>query len=127
GVGATVVFVDYINAPDAKYPTQQEQAYASMVYAVEHAAELRVDASRLAVVGDSVGGHMAAVLTLMAKARGGPAIRYQVLFYPVLDFATDNASYREFADGPWLTEANMRWMFDLEGLTGETDGTPWPA
>lgn len=127
GVGAAVVFVDYINAPTAKYPTQQEQAYASMVHAVEHAAELSVDPSRLAIVGDSVGGHMAAVVTLLAKARGGPKIRYQVLFYPVVDYAADNASYREFADGPWLTAETMKWMFDLEGLDGrETDPVTWP-
>jgi acetyl esterase len=128
GVGATLVFVDYINAPEAKYPTQQEQAYASMLYAVEHAKELRVDPDRLAVVGDSVGGHMTAVVTLMAKARGGPMIRYQVLFYPLLDFAKDNESYRQFADGPGLTKATMLWMFDLEGLDGrETDPFTWPG
>src|SRR5690349_10154089 len=72
GVGATVIFVDYINAPDAQYPTQQEQAYASLLYTVEHAKELRIDPSRLALVGDSVGGHMAALLTIMAKQRKGP-------------------------------------------------------
>jgi acetyl esterase len=127
GVGAAVVFVDYVNAPEAKYPTQQEQAYASMVYAVEHADELNVDPSRLAIVGDSVGGHMAAVVTLMAKQRKGPRIRFQVLFYPVTNFAADTPSYRKFADGPWLPAATMRWMFDLEGLTGEeTDPTTWP-
>src|SRR5262245_52506431 len=69
GVGATVIFVDYVNAPEAKYPTQQEQAYASLLYTVEHADELRVDPTRLAIVGDSVGGHMAAIVTLMAKRR----------------------------------------------------------
>jgi acetyl esterase len=67
GVGATVIFVDYLNAPEAKYPTQQEQAYASLLYTVEHADELRVDPSRLAIVGDSVGGHMAAIVTLMGS------------------------------------------------------------
>jgi acetyl esterase len=128
GVGAAVVFVDYVNAPEAKYPTQQEQAYASMVYAVEHAEELHVDPSRLAIVGDSVGGHMAAVVTLMAKQRKGPPIRYQVLFYPVVDFAADTPSYRKFANGPWLTAATMKWMFDLEGLDGtEKDITTWPV
>lgn len=127
GTGAAIVFVDYINAPDAKYPTQQEQAYAAMVYAVEHADELRVDPSRLAIVGDSVGGHMAAVVTLMAKARGGPAIRYQVLFYPLTDYFSTNDSYKRFADGPWLTAANIKWMFDNEGLNGnETDPFAWP-
>lgn len=119
GVNATVVFVDYINSPAAKYPTQNEQAYASLLYAVEHARELRIDPDRVAIVGDSVGGNMAAVLTLMAKERSGPRLRFQVLFYPVTDYRTDNASYRKFADGPWLTAQSMQWMFDLMGYTGE--------
>ena len=128
GVGAAVVFVDYINAPEAKYPTQQEQAYASLLYTVEHAAELRVDPARLAIMGDSVGGHMAAVVTLMAKKRGGPKIRFQVLFYPVVDYISDNDSYRQFADGPWLTAASARWFCEQEGLTGnERDGLAWPG
>lgn len=127
GVGATVIFVDYVNAPEAKYPTQQEQAYASLLYTVEHAAELRVDPSRLAIMGDSVGGHMAAIVTLMAKRRNGPTIRFQVLLYPVTDYISDNDSYRTFADGPWLTAASARWFCDQEGLTGnETDGLAWP-
>ena len=72
GIHACVVFVDYVNSPEAKYPTQNEQAYASMQYVVDHAGELNVDASRLAIVGDSVGGNMTAAVTLMAKERGGP-------------------------------------------------------
>jgi len=128
GVGASVVFVDYINSPEAKYPTQQEQAYASLLYAVENAAALCVDPARLAIVGDSVGGHMAAMVTLMAKNRGGPKISFQVLFYPLVDYLSKNDSYEKFADGPWLTAGNMKWMFDLEGLTGkETDPITWPG
>src|SRR5262245_12275770 len=127
GVGATVIFVDYVNAPAAKYPTQQEQAYASLLYTVEHAGELRVDPSRLAIMGDSVGGHMAAVVTLMSKRRRGPKMRFQVLFYPVVDYVSDNDSYRTFADGPWLTAASAKWFYEQEGLTGnETDGIAWP-
>ncbi len=126
GVGAAVVFVDYINAPEAKHPTQIEQSYASLKYLVEHASELKVDPQRLAIVGDSVGGAMAAAVTLLAKQRGGPKFRTQVLFYPVTDFATDNASYREFADGPWLTEATMRWMFEAQGLDGSEDHIAYP-
>jgi len=128
GVGATVIFVDYVNAPEGKYPVQQEQAYASLLYTVEHAAELRVDPSRLAIVGDSVGGHMAALVTLMAKKRGGPKIRFQVLFYPVTNAISDNDSYRKFANGPWLTADSARFFFDQEGLTGkETDAWPLRA
>jgi acetyl esterase len=128
GVRASVVFPDYINSPQAKWPTQQEQAYAALLYAVEHAKELSLDPSRIAVAGDSVGGHMAAAVTLMAKQRNGPAIRYQALFYPVVDYVSKDASYRKFADGPWLTAKTMQWMFDLEGLTGkETDLSAWPG
>jgi acetyl esterase len=125
GVGATVIFVDYVNAPEAKYPIQQEQAYASLLYTVEHASELRVDPSRLAIVGDSVGGHMAALVTLMAKQRGGPKIRFQVLFYPVTDSISENDSYRRFANGPWLTAESARFFFDQEGLTGD-EPEAWP-
>ena len=128
GVGATVIFVDYVNAPEAKYPTQQEQAYASLLYTVEHADELRVDPSRLAIVGDSVGGHMAALVTLMAKRRKGPKIRFQVLFYPVVDAISENDSYRMFSNGPWLTLDSARFFFAQEGLTGkETDAWPLRA
>jgi acetyl esterase len=125
GVRATVIFVDYINAPEAQYPTQQEQAYASLVYTVDHASELRVDPSRLAIVGDSVGGHMAALVTLMAKQRKGPKIRFQVLFYPVTDAISDNDSYRRFANGPWLTLDSAKFFFAQEGLTGN-EPDAWP-
>ncbi|BCS32585.1 esterase [Luteitalea sp. TBR-22] len=128
GVGATVVFVDYVNSPEARYPTQNEQAYASLVHAVAHAADLGIDPSRVAVAGDSVGGNMAAALTLMAKARQGPSIAYQVLFYPLLDYLSDRPSYRQYADGPWLIADTMKWMFDLQGLDGsETDVTAYPV
>lgn len=127
GVRATVVFVDYINAPEAKHPVQNEQAYASMKYVVDNAAKLNVDASRLAVVGDSAGGSIAAGITLMAKERKGPKIDFQVLFYPVVDYASDSASYKKYADGPWLTAKTMKWMFELQGLSASTsDITAFP-
>ena len=126
GVHACVVFVDYVNSPEAKYPTQNEQGYASMVYAVEHARELNVDASRLAIMGDSVGGNMSAVVTLLAKERNGPKISQQVLIYPLVDYLSDRASYRKFADGPWLIEKTMKWMFDLMGMDGSEDYHAYP-
>jgi len=126
GVNATVVFVDYINSPNAQFPTQNEQAYASLVYAVEHARQLNIDPNRVAIVGDSVGGNMAAVLTLLAKERGGPRLRFQVLFYPVTDYRKDNASYRKFENGPWLTARTMQWMFDLQGFKGDEGSDAFP-
>jgi acetyl esterase/lipase len=126
GVGAAVVFVDFVHAPEATYPTQNEQSYAAMVYAVEHAPALGLDSSRLAIMGDSAGGNVGAAITLLAKERGGPRIAYQVLFYPLVDYLSHDASYRTFADGPWLTAKTMKWMFDLQGLSGSEDYHAYP-
>jgi acetyl esterase len=112
GASAAVVFVDYDRAPETKYPLAIEQAYTALTYVTEHAAELNVDASRLVVAGDSVGGNMAAVVALLAKERGGPRVGFQLLFYPVTDASFDNASYQAFADGPWLMREAMRWFWD---------------
>jgi len=89
-----------------------EEAYAATRYVADHAREFNVDASRIAVAGDSVGGNMAAAVTLLAKERGGPALRAQVLFYPVTDANFDDGSYNEFANGPWLTRDAMKWFWD---------------
>jgi acetyl esterase len=78
----------------------------------EHGRELAVDPARLAIVGDSVGGNMAAAVTLMAKERGGPKIAFQVLFYPVTDANFETGSYETFADGPWLTRPAMEWFWN---------------
>lgn len=112
GAKAAVVFVDYDRSPEARYPIAIEQAYAATKYVVEHAKEFHIDASRLAVAGDSVGGNMAAVVTLLAKERGGPAIDQQVLFYPVTDANFDTGSYNQFANGPWLTKEAMKWFWN---------------
>jgi acetyl esterase len=112
GSGAAVVFVDYDRSPEARYPVAIEQAYAATKYVAEHGGELQVDPARLAIVGDSVGGNMAAAVTLMAKDRRGPRIAFQVLFYPVTDANFETGSYNTFADGPWLTRAAMQWFWD---------------
>jgi acetyl esterase len=112
GAHAAVIFVDYTPSPEAQFPVPIEQAYAATRYVAEHPAEFNVDASRLAVVGDSVGGNMAAAVTLLAKQAGGPKIRYQVLFYPVTDANFDDGSYNEFANGPWLTKPGMQWFWN---------------
>ncbi|MGB9649485.1 MAG: alpha/beta hydrolase [Stellaceae bacterium] len=112
GVEAAVVFVDYARSPEARYPVAIEQAYAATCYVVDHSASLRIDPLRLAVAGDSVGGNMAAAVTLMAKERRRPKIGFQVLFYPVTDAGFATASYSRFADGPWLTKRAMEWFWD---------------
>jgi acetyl esterase len=112
GAHAAVVFVEYDRSPEARYPVAIEQAYAATRYIAAHGKTLGLDGARLAVVGDSVGGNMAAVVTLMAKERRGPNIAFQVLFYPVTDADFDTGSYRTYQDGPWLTRAAMKWFWD---------------
>ena len=112
GAQAAVVFVDYARAPEARYPVAIEQAYAATRYVADNAAELGIDPLRLAVAGDSVGGNMAAAVTLIAKQRRGPNIAFQLLFYPVTDSDFDTPSYNQFADGPWLTKRAMEWFWD---------------
>ncbi|SEH01812.1 Acetyl esterase/lipase [Nonomuraea solani] len=112
GAGAAVVFVEYARSPEARYPVAIEQAYATAQWITRSGADEGLDASRLAVAGDSVGGNMAAALTLLAKRRGDVTFVHQSLYYPVTDAAQDTASYREFATGPYLTAKAMAWFWD---------------
>jgi acetyl esterase len=110
--GAAFVFVNYTPSPEARYPVAIEQVYAAAKWVAEHGTELGLDGTRLALAGDSVGGNMTAAVTLLAQERGGPAIRYQALFYPVTNAAFDTGSYEQFAEGPWLTRKAMQWFWD---------------
>jgi len=112
GAQAAVVFVDYCRAPEARYPVAIEEAYAATKWVSENGKTIDVDSSRLAVAGDSVGGNMAAAVTLLAKQRGGPKIDFQLLFYPVTDADFDTPSYQQFAQGYFLTREAMKWFWD---------------
>ena len=112
GANAAVVFVDYDRSPESRYPVAIEQSYTVAKHVAERAAEFGVDARRLAIAGDSVGGNMAAVVALMAKERKGPSIRAQLLFYPVTDASMSSCSYAAYAEGPWLTKRSMGWFWD---------------
>jgi acetyl esterase len=112
GTGAAVVFPNYSLSPEAHYPVAIDECYAVLQWVAEHGAEKGLDPSRIAVAGDSVGGNMAAALTLMAKERSGPQISTQVLFYPVTDASFDTESYHQFAEGYWLRRDAMQWFWD---------------
>ena len=112
GTGATVVFVEYGRAPEHQYPVAIEQAYAATRYVSERAEEFDLDSTHLAVAGDSAGGNMATVVSLLAKQRSGPRIDGQLLFYPVTNADFETASYQQFADGPWLTRPAMQWFWE---------------
>jgi acetyl esterase len=109
---AAVVFVNYTPSPEAQYPVAIEEAYAATKWVAENGPAIKVDPTRLAVVGDGAGGNMAAAVTLLAKEHGGPKIIFQLLFYPVTDANFDTPSYQQFADGPWLTREAMKWFWN---------------
>ncbi|RSN72728.1 esterase [Streptomyces sp. WAC 05379] len=112
GTGAAVVFPEYDLSPEARYPVAIEQNYAVAQWVVREGAGNGLDAGRIAVAGDSVGGNMTAALTLMAKERGDVPLVQQVLFYPVTDASFDTASYRQFAEGYFLRRDAMQWFWD---------------
>jgi acetyl esterase len=112
GTGAAVVFPVYRRSPEASYPTALEECYRAAQWVAKRGHQHALDAQRLAVAGDSVGGNMAAAVTLLARERGGPDIRLQLLFYPVTDASFDTASYQEFAEGYHLRRDAMMWFWD---------------
>ncbi len=126
GSGVSVVSVDYRLAPEHKFPAAVDDAWAATRWVVAHAGELGADASRLAVGGDSAGGNLAAVVALLARDKGAPAIAVQVLIYPVTDLVGETRSYRDFAEGYLLTREGMRW-FIAHYLTAEAEAADWRA
>jgi acetyl esterase len=110
--GAVAVFVNYTPSPEARYPVAINQAYAATKWIAAHGNEIGVDGSRLAVVGNSVGGNMAAVVSLMAKDKQGPAIRFQGLMWPVTDNNFNDGSYNAYPEGHFLTRPMMKWFWD---------------
>src|SRR2546426_2056314 len=112
GTGAAVVFPLYRLCPEARYPTALEECYTVARWVERFGQEHGLDAQRLAVAGDSVGGNMAAAVTLLSRERGEPDIRLQLLFYPVTDAAFDTASYHQFAEGYYLRRDAMMWFWE---------------
>ncbi|ALO13273.1 alpha/beta hydrolase domain-containing protein [Streptomyces venezuelae] len=107
GTGATVVAVDYRRAPEHPFPAAPEDAYTALLWAAR-----TFPGSRVAVAGDSAGGNLATVLTLLARDRGGPRIACQALYYPMLDPTRSRPSHREHGRGRFLTSDHLRWYWD---------------
>ncbi len=112
GTRAAVVFVEYTPSPEAHYPVAIEQGYATAQWIVREGATRGLDATRMAVAGESVGGNMTAALALMAKERGDVSFVHQSMWYPVTDAAMDTDSYHEFATGFYLSRRLMEWFWD---------------
>jgi acetyl esterase len=120
-VGALVVSVDYRLAPEHPYPAGRDDGYAAVTWAAREAAALGARPDRLAVMGDSAGGNMAAAVCLLAR-EAGPVIDAQILLYPALDLTFTRPSVDRFADGPVLTRADME-VFRRHYLGEDGDAT----
>ncbi|MGW1889096.1 alpha/beta hydrolase [Streptomyces sp. NPDC002004] len=112
GANAAVAFVEYTPSPEAHYPVAIEQGYATAQWITREGASKGLDARRMAVAGDSVGGNMTAALTLMAKERGDVTFVQQSMYYPVTDAAMDTRSYDQFDNGYYLSRKAMEWFWD---------------
>jgi acetyl esterase len=110
--GYVAVFVNYTPSPEAQYPQAVNEIYAATKWVAEHGAEINVDGTKLAVVGNSVGGNMTAVTALKAKENGGPDIKALIMFWPIVDANFDTASYQEFGKDRFLTTSLMKWLYD---------------
>ena len=110
--GCLVVAVDYRLAPEHRYPAAVEDAYAAVNWVVENSAGIQADPNRLAVGGDSAGGHLAAVVALMARDRKGPRLDLQILIYPITDYNFNTPSYVENREGYMLTRDLMKWFWN---------------
>ncbi len=110
--GYCAVFVNYTPSPDAHYPQAIQEIYAATQWVAENGDEINVDGKNLAVVGNSVGGNMTAVTTLMAKEKGGPDIKLQIMMWPIVEADFNTASYQQYGEKRFLTTPLMKWMYD---------------
>jgi acetyl esterase/lipase len=120
GSRAAAVFVEYTPVPEAQFPVQIDEAYEATLWVTQLGEDIGLDSSRLAVVGNSVGGNMAAAVTLMAHDRGGANIVFQELLWPALDTDFDTGSYRAYGQGRFLPRAFMEYGWDHYAPDAET-------
>ncbi len=115
--GCAVLLVDYRLAPEYRFPTAVDDAWAALRWADEHRAELTGTGEQgaqapLIVAGDSAGGNLTAIMALRARAAGGPPVALQVLVYPVTDCDLDSTSYRDPANQLMVSRDSMAWFWD---------------
>ena len=119
-----VVAVDYRLAPEHTFPAAADDAYAALTWLAAEADALGIDATRIAIGGDSAGGNLATVTAIAARERGGPPLRLQVLIYPVVDVQCDQPSYATRGSGYTLTADGMR-HFRAMYVPNERDWMDW--
>jgi acetyl esterase len=138
--GFTAIFVNYTPSPEAQYPTAINEIHAAAKWVAAHGVEIGVDAARLGLIGNSVGGNMTAAVALKALHEGGPAFKCHAMLWPVTDANFDTGSYHEYANGYFLSRAMMQWFWNayapdpakraeiyaspLQATPGEVKGLP---
>ncbi len=121
-----VIAVDYRLAPEHRFPAAVEDSYAALCWIEQNAAQYGVDPNRLAVGGDSAGGNLAAVMTQMAKAEGGPKLGFQLLLFPMTHYGADTPSLHDCATGYFLEKKTLDW-FSTHYVPSDGDHGDWRA
>ncbi|WP_116788257.1 alpha/beta hydrolase [Flavobacterium psychrotrophum] len=111
--GAAGVFVNYTPTPDAQFPQATNEIYATTKWVAENGSEIGIDGSKLAVVGNSVGGNMTAVTAIKAIENNGPKITNLIMLWPIVDNNFETETYKRFGTDRFLTTSLMKWMYDL--------------
>ncbi|WP_240630395.1 alpha/beta hydrolase [Specibacter cremeus] len=123
GLDAVVVSVGYRLAPAHPFPAAPEDCYAALAWVAAHAPQLGAT-GRLGVLGDSAGGNLAAVVAIMARDRGGPALAHQALLYPAIDGTGQTPSYKDKERALFLTADDMSRYYQ-HYLGDHEDRTDW--
>jgi acetyl esterase len=110
--GCAAVFVHYTLSPEARYPQAINEIYAAAKWVSAHSDEINIDGKNMAAAGNSAGGNMTAALCLMAKDKGGPGIKLQILMWPATDASFTEDSYEKFGRQRFLTTPLMKWSWD---------------
>ncbi|MEO8447353.1 MAG: alpha/beta hydrolase [bacterium] len=111
--GYAAVFVNYTRTPEARFPQAINEIYAATKWVADHGDEINVDGKNMAVVGNSVGGNMTTVTCLMAKDKGGPEIKLQIMMWPIVDSDFNTSTYKQFGTQRYLNTSTMKWMYDM--------------
>ncbi len=107
-----VLVPDYRKGPEHRFPAAPQDCYAVLEWAAANAASLGADSSRIAVAGDSAGGNLSAVVAQMTRDRNGPPLALQLLVYPATQMGSDTQSFKDFAEGYFLTARAMHWFYN---------------
>jgi len=124
GAGAVVVFVEYSRSPEERFPVALEECYAATQWVAEHGSQLGVDATRLAIAGDSAGANIGTVVCRLAKEHGGPKIAAQALIYPPTGATFDTPSFHQFGAGHFLTAEASHWFWQQYAPDRSADSNP---